>query len=71
MNSLMKIGLFILAELLINRIINFIFRLIAKKNHSAYLHFFKSVINISVAIIVLYSLVQQFDVTKDISRALL
>ena len=34
MNSLMKIGLFILAELLINRIINFIFRLIAKKNHS-------------------------------------
>ena len=31
MNSLMKIGLFILAELLINRIINFIFRLIAKK----------------------------------------
>ena len=61
MNSLMKIGLFILAELLINRIINFIFRLIAKKNHSAYLHFFKSVINISVAIIVLYSLVQQFE----------
>lgn len=71
MNSLMKIGIFLLAEFLINRIINFIFKIIEKKNHSAYLHFFKSTINVAVAIIVLYSLVQQFEVTKDISRALL
>lgn len=71
MNSLMKIGIFLLAEFIINRIINFIFRMIGKKNHSAYLHFFKSTLNVSVAIIVLYSLVQQFEVTKDISRALL
>lgn len=71
MNDLMKIGLFILAELLINRTINFIFKLIAKKNHSAYLHFFKSTLNVSVAIIIFYSLVQQFEVTKDISKALL
>lgn len=71
MNSLVKIGIFILVEFLINRIINFIFKIIEKKNHSAYLHFFQSTINVAVAIVVLYSLVQQFDVTKDISKALL
>ena len=71
MNSLMKIGLFILAEILINRIINFIFRFIAKKNQSAYIRFLKSTLNVTVAIIIFYSLVQQFDVTRDISRTIL
>lgn len=71
MNSLMKIGVFFCIEFLINRIINLIFRLIERKNHSAYLHFFKSILNVSVVIVVFYSLVQQFEVTKDISKALL
>lgn len=70
-NILIKIGIFLLAELLINRMVNFIFRIVARKNHSAYLHFFKSTINVTVAVIILYSLVQQFDVTKDISKVLL
>lgn len=71
MSDLMKIGAFILAELILNRTINLIFKIVSKKNHSAYLHFLKSTINVSVMVIVLYSLVQQFDVTKDISKALL
>lgn len=71
MGTLMKIGIFILAELVINRAVNLVFRIIARKNHSAYLHFFKGTINVLVIIIIFYSLVQQFEVTKDISRALL
>lgn len=71
MSILMKIGIFILAEIVLNRIINLIFRIIQKKNKSAYLRFLKSTLNVAVMIIVLYSLVQQFDVTKDISKALL
>ena len=71
MSILMEIGIFILAEIILNRIINLIFRIIQKKNKSAYLHFLKSTLNVAVMIVVLYSLVQQFEVTKDISKALL
>lgn len=71
MDSLIKIGLFFLAWLLIDWIVNVIFKIIAKKNQSAYLHFFQNTINVAVAIVLLYSLVQQFDVTKDISKVLL
>lgn len=71
MNDLMKIGIFVLVGLTVNWIVNVIFKLIAKKNHSAYLHFFKSTMNVTVTVIILYSLVQQFEVTKDISNALL
>ena len=71
MSVFMKIGIFLMVEFVLNRIVNLIFRIISKKNHSAYLHFLKSTINVTVMVIVLYSLVQQFDVTKDISKALL
>lgn len=71
MTDLMKIGIFVLTGLIVNWIINVIFKLIARKNHSAYLHFFKSTMNVTVTVIILYSLVQQFEVTKDISNALL
>lgn len=71
MDTLMKIGVFVLAEIVINRIVNLTFRILSRKNHSAYLHFFKGTINVFVIIVVFYSLVQQFEVTKDISRALL
>lgn len=71
MNHLIIIGIFILAELLLNRMVNLAFRIMAKKHNSVHLRFTKSVVNVIVVIVVMYSLAQQFDVTKDISKTLL
>ncbi len=71
MNIFVKIAVFIGVELLLNRLVNLIFRLLAKNNNSVHLRFFKSTANLLVVIVVIYALVQQFDVTKDISKALL
>ena len=71
MNIFLKIGLFIFAELLINRIVNLVFKLMSKKHNSVHLRFVKSIANVIVMIVVLYSLAQQFEVTKDISKTLL
>lgn len=71
MNIFVKIGLFILAELFINRVVNLVFRMMSKKHNSVHLRFIKSIANVIVVIVVLYSLAQQFDVTKDISKTLL
>ncbi len=71
MNSLLKIGVFILIELIINRIVNLIFRIMSKKHNSVHLRFAKSIINVLVVIVMFYILVQQFDVTKDIGKELL
>ncbi len=71
MNNWIKIAIFIVAELLINRIVNLVFRLMSKKHNSVHLRFIKSIMNVIVIIIVMYSLAQQFEVTKDISKTLL
>lgn len=71
MHNLIIIGIFIIAELILNRIVNLIFKILSRKHNSVHLRFFKSTINVLVVIIVIYSLVQQFEVTKDISKALL
>lgn len=71
MNIFVKIGIFIFAELLINRIVNLVFKAMSKKHNSVHLRFIKSIANVIVMIVVLYSLAQQFDVTKDISKTLL
>lgn len=71
MNSLVEIGIFILIELVLNRIVNLIFRILSKKHHSVHLHFLKSAINLLVIIVVVYCLSQQFEVTRDISKVLL
>ncbi|MDE7308095.1 MAG: mechanosensitive ion channel family protein [Lachnospiraceae bacterium] len=71
MNNLIKIGIFILIELFINRIVNLIFRIMSKKHNSVHLRFAKSTINVLVVIVMFYILVQQFDVTKDIGKELL
>lgn len=71
MDNLIIIGIFILAELFLNRIVNLIFKILSRKHNSVHLRFFKSTINVLVVIIVIYSLVQQFEITKDISKALL
>lgn len=71
MNSLLKIGIFILIELFLNRTINLIFRIMSKKHNSVHLRFTKSIINVLVIIVMIYILIQQFDLTKDIGKALL
>lgn len=71
MDSLLKIGIFIIAELLLTRAVNLIFRFMSKKHNSVHLRFTKSAVNVSITVIWLYSLAQQFEVTKDISKALL
>ena len=71
MNSLLKIGIFIIIELFLNRIVNLIFRIMSKKHNSVHLRFAKSIINVLVVIVMIYILIQQFDLTKDIGKALL
>lgn len=71
MNVYIKIGLFILAELMLNRIVSLMFHLMAKKHNSIHLRFTKSIVKVFIVIVVLYSLAQQFEVTKDISKTLL
>ena len=71
MDTLIKIGIFFLVEITLNRIVNLVFRLLSRKHNSVNLRFLKSATNFLVALVVTYSLFQQFEVTKDISRVLL
>ena len=71
MDILIKIILFILVELLLNRIVNLIFRIMTRKHNSVHLRFIKSILNVTIVVVVFYSMAQQFDVTKDISKTLL
>ncbi len=71
MNSFVKAGIFILVALLCNRVVNLIFSLMSKKHNSVHLRFTKSVVNVILGIIIFYSMAQQFEITKDISKTLL
>lgn len=71
MDVIIKIILFILVELLLNRIVNLIFRIMTRKHNSVHLRFIKSILNVTIVIVVFYSMAQQFEVTKDISKTLL
>ncbi len=71
MNNLAEIGIFILIEIILNRMVNLMFKAVSKKHNSVHLRFLKSAANFLVALIVTYCLAQQFEVTKDISRVLL
>ena len=71
MNNLLEIGIFILIEIILNRIVNLAFRIMSKKHNTVHLRFLKSAANFLVALVVTYCLAQQFEVTKDISRVLL
>ena len=71
MNNIIKIILFLAVGLALNQIVNLAYRLASKKSNAIHLRFLKSAINVFVDIIIIYSLVQQFEITKDISKALL
>ena len=71
MSNLLKILLFIGIGILLNRLVGLIFLVMEKRNKSVHLRFTKSVVNVVFAVILFYSLLQQFEVTRDISKALL
>lgn len=71
MNFLIKIAIFAGITLALNYIVNLIFRIIARKNKAIHLRFSKGIVNAVIDIIGVYTLAQQFEVTKDISRVLL
>lgn len=71
MNNLIEIGVFIVIEIILNRIVNVSFRVLSRKHNTVHLRFLKSAANFLVALVVTYCLAQQFEVTKDISRVLL
>ena len=73
MNFLMTAGIFIGIAFVLNSGVNLIYRYISKrtKNKAVHLRFSKSMVNIVIDVIVIYTLAQQFEFTKDISKVLL
>ena len=65
------IGVFIVVEILMNRLVSLIFRFMEKKHNSVHLRFTKSFVNVLSSGILCYTLLQQFELTRDISKVLL
>lgn len=53
------------------QIVNLIFRRLERKNNAAHLRFSRSVIKVFIIVMTIYALAQQFEMTKDMSTALL
>lgn len=71
MNNIWKLAVFIAVELVLTQMISLIFRLISRRNKGVHLRYAKSAINVTIIVVGVYSLAQQFDFTKDISKVLL
>lgn len=71
MHTVVTIAIFIGVGLLLNQIINLVFRYIEKKNPAAHIRFSKSVLNVMITVITIYSLMQQFEMTREMSTAIL
>lgn len=63
--------IFVLLTVGLIEIINKVFHVFLKKNNAVHLRFFKSVINFIVIFLAVYCLLQQFEITKDISKTIL
>lgn len=71
MNFLVEIGIFFAIVLILDHIVDLIYKFASKKTNSIHLRFVKSAVKLMITITGLYSLAQQFEVTKDISKVLL
>jgi len=71
MSNVWKLAVFFAVELVLTQLVSLIFRFISKRNKGVHLRYAKSAINVLVIVVGLYSLAQQFDFTKDISKVLL
>ena len=71
MSILSKIGIFAAVILASNYLVSLVFKYLSKKTKAVHLRFSKCAVNVIIDIIAFYSLAQQFEVTKDISKVLL
>ncbi|MDE6883600.1 MAG: mechanosensitive ion channel family protein [Lachnospiraceae bacterium] len=71
MSLLSKAGIFVVIILISNYLVSLIFKYLAQKTKAVHLRFTKSAVNVIIDVIAFYSLAQQFEVTKDISKVLL
>lgn len=71
MSNWVIIALFIVGGLILHQVANFIFKILEKKTRSMHIRFFKSLVNVVIAVLTVYALAQQFEVTKELSTALL
>lgn len=71
MEFAVKIGSFVAVALVLNYIVNMIFKFMAHKTKAIHLRFSNRAVNLIIDIIIIYSLAQQFEITKDISKVLL
>lgn len=71
MSNWVIIAIFIVGGLILHQIANFIFKVLEKKTRSVHIRFFKSLVNVVIAVLTIYALAQQFEVTKEFSTVLL
>lgn len=71
MEFAVKICSFVAVALVLNYIVNLIFKFMSRKTKAIHLRFSNRAVNLIIDIIVVYSLAQQFEITKDISKVLL
>ena len=71
MSSIIEIGAYVGITLVLYQVVNLIYRLASKKTNAIHLRFAKSAAHVLITVIAIYSLAQQFEVTKDISKTLL
>ena len=69
--QIIMIAVFVGVTFVLVQIVNLIFRRLERKNNAAHLRFSRSVINVFIIVMTIYMLAQQFEVTKDMSTALL
>lgn len=69
--QVIMITVFIGAACLLTQIVNLVFRRLEKNSKAAHLRFSRGIIKALIMIIMFFSLAQQFEVTKDLSTALL
>lgn len=71
MDFLTKIGIFAAVIVVSNYLISLVFKYLSKKTKAVHLRITKCALNVVIDIIAFYSLAQQFELTKDISKVLL
>ena len=71
MELTVKICTFVAVALILNYIVNLIFKFMSRKTKAIHLRFSNRAVNLIIDIIIVYSLAQQFEITKDISKVLL
>lgn len=71
MSLIAKIGIFIAVIVVSNYLISLVFQYLSKKTKAVHLRITKCAINVVIDVIAFYSLAQQFELTRDISKVLL